>query len=363
MQWIGWVRLRELVRSEAIALLVFQRSDRPWQLPFAAALASGVPVALGVHLDLTAEGALGAVAGLSFLYLPSTGLHRRIPVIMACAFAMIASYALGLASHVIPGGAIFLVAFVAAGAAVFCKTQNVVPPGPLFMVMAASIAAFSPAQAGNPIANLGYFALGCIWACTVAVAYSGYILRHRAPDAPKSPSRSDLHAAVVDALIMGLFVGVSLAVAAALPLDNEYWVPVSCMAVMQGLTLRASWSRNVHRIVGTVIGIGLTWLLYPLLTTGWMIAVTVMVLAFLIETAVVRHYAFAAIFITPLTIVLAEASSASATSVDTLMVARLTDTVVGALIGLSGAVCLHNRHVRQVAERVLTAIAPSKPSG
>src|SRR3546814_8722819 len=53
----------------------------------------------------------------------------------------------------------------------------------------------------------------------------------------------------------------------ALPIfEKAYWVPVSCLAVMQGVTLRASWSRNVHRIVGTVIGMGLTWLLLPFLT-------------------------------------------------------------------------------------------------
>ena len=37
-------------------------------------------------------------------------------------------------------------------------------------------------------------------------------------------------------------------VAALLGLEKAYWVPVSCLAVMQGVTLRASWQRNVHRI-------------------------------------------------------------------------------------------------------------------
>ncbi|MDH6234613.1 putative membrane protein YccC [Mesorhizobium soli] len=152
----------------------------------------------------------------------------------------------------------------------------------------------------------------------------------------------------------------SLALAGMLGLEKAYWVPVSCLAVMQGVTLQASWSRNVHRIVGTVLGMGLTWLLLPFLTNSWAIALAVTLLTLLIETAVVRHYAFAAIFITPLTILLAESSSPGPVSSAMLMQTRLIDTVVGALIGLVGAVCLHNRKVRRIAERGLATIKPRR---
>src|SRR5690606_14678355 len=113
--------------------------------------------------------------------------------------------------------------------------------------------------------------------------------RHRSPLPVRAPSARDRQAAVVDALIMGLFVAASLAVAKTIELERAYWVPVSCLAIMQGVTMRASWSRNVHRIVGTAIGIALTWLLYPLVNGVWAVAIAVTVLTFLIETAVVRH--------------------------------------------------------------------------
>lgn len=346
------------MRSEAAALLTFQRSDRPWQLPFAAAIASGGPVAAGAYLGLGSAGALGAVAGLSFLYLPATGMHHRIPVIMACAFAMVSSYALGLASHLTPVSAALVIACISAAAMLFCKAQAVIPPGPIFMIMAASIAAFTPAPASAAMQDLGIFAAGCIWACTVALTYSAYILRHRAPTPPRPPSRADPHAALIDSILTGAFVGIALAIAAALGLHKAYWVPVSCVAVMQGVTLRASWSRNVHRILGTVIGMGLTWLLLPFLDNSWAIVIAVTMLTFLIETAVVRHYAFAAIFITPLTILLAESSSPGAISPATLIQTRLVDTVIGALIGLLGAACVHNPRVRGFVEGGLAAIRP-----
>lgn len=353
MQQPDWARLRQAFLNEGKALLTIQPGNRPWQLPFAAALASGGPLIVGATTGQLAAGAIGAVAGLSFLYLPATGLHHRVPLIMASTFAMICSYALGLHVAGAPVYSILLIAAIAMAAMLFCKSYNLVPPGPLFMIMVAAIGAFSPAHPAGQAANLGTFTLGCIWACALAIAYSAYILRHRPPLPFTPPSDADLRAGVSDAIVTGLFVGVSLAVAAALEFDKAYWVPVSCAAVMQGLTLRASWSRNVHRIIGTVGGLAITWLLLRFTSNAWVVAAAVTILTFLIETAVVRHYAFAALFITPLTIILAESSGFDGQSVSALMTARLTDTIVGALIGLVGAVCLHSPRVRQAVQAIV----------
>lgn len=155
-------------------------------------------------------------------------------------------------------------------------------------------------------------------------------------------------------MLTGMFFALSLVLAAALGFDRAYWVPVSCLAVIQGLTLRAAWNLNVHRMVGTAIGLGLTALNMPLMTSPWFVAVAVIGLAYLIETAVVRHYAFAAIFITPLTNILAENSSQGQASVAALMNTRLVDTVVGALIGLAGVICLHHLSFRRLLERLFS---------
>lgn len=55
--------------------------------------------------------------------------------------------------------------------------------------------------------------------------------------------------------------------------------------------------------------------------------IPLMVLCFVVETAVVRHYAFAAIFITPMTILLAEAATLGHGPASTLIEARFYDTV------------------------------------
>lgn len=346
-------RARQAALAEAHALVAIQPSDRPWQLPLAAALASGGPIAAGAAVGEIHAGAIGPIAGLAALYLPATPLRQRIPLIIACATAMWASFAAGLAAAGSSAGAIGVTALVAIAAMWFCKVNRLLPPGPLFMVMAAAIAAFLPVGREPAGGALGYFAAGCLWACAVAVGYSLAIVRLRVP-VPMAPvSPAERRSAAGDALLAGLFVALSLLVATMLALDKPYWVPVSCLAVMQGLTLRASWTRNVHRIVGTAIGLCLTALILPWTTSPWAAAATVLVLTWLIETAVVRNYAFAAMFITPLTIILAESSAAGQANLADLMSARLIDTAIGALIGLAGALCLHHPKFRRPFDRLL----------
>jgi hypothetical protein len=40
----GWGKLQSLVRAELRDLATINRSDRRWQMPFCAALASGLPL-------------------------------------------------------------------------------------------------------------------------------------------------------------------------------------------------------------------------------------------------------------------------------------------------------------------------------
>ncbi|OYW85278.1 MAG: hypothetical protein B7Z20_09390, partial [Sphingobium sp. 32-64-5] len=244
---MNWMTLKLMVRRELAALLTLQPSTRPWQLPFAATMASGAPMLAGAASGQPALGALGAIAGLSFLYLPPVRLFQRIPIMMACAFAMVTSYGVGALGAMTPGMAVPLIGVVAILAMLFCKFYSLSPPGPIFMVMAAAIAAFTPTDAGHSFQHIGYFALGAAWACAVAIAYSVAIAGRQQPARAVLRPIADKGAALADSVITGIFVGVALLVALALQLEKPYWVPISCLAVIQGVTLRASWNRNIHR--------------------------------------------------------------------------------------------------------------------
>ena len=116
-------------------------------------------------------------------------------------------------------------------------------------------------------------------------------------------------------------------------------MPVGCLAVIQGTTLRAVWNKQVHRVIGTGIGLFVTWAILLLPLDKWSIGGLVMLLTFVIEMAVVRHYAFAAIFITPLSILLAEATMLGQRPAGALIAARFFDTALGGMVGFIGGVC------------------------
>lgn len=66
---------------------------------------------------------------------------------------------------------------------------------------------------------------------------------------------------------------------------------------------------------------------------------------------VVRHYALAVVFITPMTLFLAELGQGNRLDADLLIRTRLLDIVIGSLIGAVGGWLLHSRQVQQKTQR------------
>lgn len=255
----GWSKLQALMRAELLHLTTINASDRLWQMPFAAALASGLPLLVGAYFDRMDYGLISSLGGLVFLYLPNTPMSHRMVSLMACAFGMVACYALGVMSHFFPPLMMWVLMFIAILVTMVCRFYRLGQPGSLFFVMTASIGAYSPGDVLQVPLKVGLLTMGCLLACLIAFFYSIYILRLQAPKpvAPLPPASFDF--VVFDSVVIGVFVGISLALAQALELERAYWVPVSCLAVMQGASLRAVWNKQLQRIIGTGIGLLLSW--------------------------------------------------------------------------------------------------------
>jgi hypothetical protein len=358
--WNGWNRLQALTRATWRDLTTVQASDRLWQMPFAAALATGLPLLIGAYFNRMDYGLVSSLGGLVFVYLPATPLHHRMVTAMACAFGMTACFALGLMSHLFAPLMVPVLVFIAILVTMVCRFYGLGPPGSLFFIMAASIGAYSPTPPLQLPLMVGLLTMGSLLACLIGLFYSVHVLRLQAPR-PVAPLPAPTFDFVVfDSVVIGAFVGVALAVAQLLQLERAYWVPVSCLAVMQGQSLRAVWSRQMHRVLGTGIGLLLAWGLLLLPLDKWSISLTMMALAFVIESAVVRHYGFAVIFITPMTILLAEAATLGDGSAAALIQARFFDTVVGCLVGVVGGVCLHSPRFRAVAGGQMRRLMPRR---
>ncbi len=331
-----------LLRDEIRHLLTINASDRCWQLPFFAALASGLPLLVGAWFDHLDYGLVSSLGGLVFLYTPNTPLSHRMVSLLASAFGMCACYALGLMTHFVPGLLVPVQTLIAIAVSMICRFYALGPPGSLFFIMASAIGAYTPVDILQLPLFVGLLTMGCLLACLVALFYSLYSLRLQAPQPVKPLPPATFDFVVFDSIVIGAFIGISLLLAQLLQLERPYWVPISCLAVIQGASLRAVWTKQAHRIGGTGIGLLVAWCLLVLPLDKWSIALLMMGMAFIIETLVVRHYGLAAVFITPLTILLAEATQLGHASPDAVLLARLIDTVLGCVVGLLGGVCLHS---------------------
>lgn len=69
-----WHGFRAMLREEWRQLATIHPSDRPWQMPFAAALASGLPLLVGAWFGHMDYGLVSSLGGLVFLYTPNTPL-------------------------------------------------------------------------------------------------------------------------------------------------------------------------------------------------------------------------------------------------------------------------------------------------
>ena len=85
------------------------------------------------------------------------------------------------------------------------------------------------------------------------------------------------------------------------------------------------------------------------------VALAILSLMLCIETLVDRHYGLAVIFITPLTIFIAEYGSGlpfTEQACQEVILARLFDTMIGCVVGLSGGVVMHSTDLRVPLRRM-----------
>lgn len=353
-------RLKQWLLDELRHLSTIHPSTRSWQMPLAAALASGLPLLVGAYFGHMDYGLASSLGGMVFLYLPNTPLHHRMVFLMACAFAMTSCYALGLMSHFAPVLLVPVLIFITTLVTMLSRFYGLGAPGSLFFVMAAAIGTYMPIEVPQVPLMVGLIAMGCLLAFMIAFFYSLHAVRVRAPAPVPAKPATDFDFVIFESVVIGVFVGLALGVAQLLQMHKPYWVPVSCLAVIQGSTLRAVWTKQLHRVVGTGGGLVLASGLLMLPLNPWGLACTMMTLSLIIEVLVVRNYAAAVVFITPLTILLAEAAALGHGAVSELIGARFLDTVLGCAVGLLGALCMHRPRFRAVLGAWMRRLIPAR---
>jgi hypothetical protein len=320
----------------------FNKTNRQWHLPIVAGLSVGIPMILGWYMDNIEAGKLGSLAGLSILYIQSDKLIERMILLMTCCFGLMLSFTVGLLFSFSP-----ILAPIALGLFSFGvhyslhKLQLTRPPGNFFFIMLASTAICSPFQPEHIAEKIGYVAMGTILTCGIGLIYS--LLTLKKSNQPESMiHRKSSYTNIVESIIFGLIMTLSLAVALSLDIEKPYWIPISCLAVMQGSSSKHVWLRATQRITGTLIGLGITWLIASGNPTPLIMVISITLLQVVVEFLVVRNYAIAVVFITILTIFLSESGKQLTQDTNQIFFARMIDIFIGSMIGMIGGWILFN---------------------
>lgn len=311
-----------------------------------AAIGMTVPIAVMTLLGFPILGYVAASGAFTVLFAGAAPVVERARVLPFVAAGLTVSATLGAfagANIWLVSIGIVLVALIAASLSFGFRLG---PPGPIFFVLAFGLSAQVTAHAEiSALAYTAAMASGCLFSYLVAL--SPLLIRRVRSHEPR-PLRELLPGPALDAPSRMLLVRVAivavLGVVIGLFVDpgRSYWVVGAAIAVIGvAADRRAAFERGLHRMLGTVLGVGVYALLALLHPSGLWIALILGILQFSVELVVVRHYALALMIITPLVLLLTGAATGQIGSMDVAL-ERVIDTVVGALLGAASGV-LHPR--------------------
>ncbi|QIG41198.1 FUSC family protein [Microbacterium sp. 4R-513] len=308
-----------------------------------------VPIAVMTvvgHPDIGYQAATGAFAAL---YASNRAAIDRVRVVPVVGAGLFAAAALGVWAGSSPLLTILGLALVTLAASAAAFGFSLGPPGPLFAVLIFGLSAHVSSVGAPAGVYLAAVAGGILLSILITAAPLVLASRRRMPRHPlrellPGPSWSGpagmlfLRAAIV------ALVGTALGI--AIDPDRVYWIVGAAIAVIGTAAERqAAFHRGLHRMVGTLVGVVLYLLVAPVPITGIALALVLGGLQFAIEIVVVRNYALALTFITPLVLLLTSAATGVSGSIEVAS-ERVIDTLVGATLGAITGL-LHSRAARR----------------
>ncbi len=329
---------------------------RPWGWSIAAALAVGLPLTAGVAAGGLALGGLAALGALVILHVPPTATLVPIRRLLGCAAGLAVSPLLGEFATAWPALTWPLFGCLIAAIVAVTRAVSLPPPGHTFFVLGVCAGAAEgfhvslvPYMLLAPLAGAG----GAALVGTVASLLWTNVHRTVQPARDDTTAASSVAAPSArsigyEALAFGVFATVALAIAQTVGLDKPYWVPISCIAVMRGMTVQAVWSRNVERIAGTLVGVGVTLLILILHPHPITVVLIVMLLVFAVHRTMGQNYAVTVLLATPASLMLTELMSQDRAMDLDILITRVQDIVVGSMIGVLGGTALRSGRFQRI---------------
>lgn len=352
--------LGDHIRKELRLFFTMNRTKRKWQIPVLASICVGTPLLAGLYFDNLRYGLIACLGGLAILYLPSTGsITKRIMTLLICSFGFMVSFAFGQIfsfSLIVSVLTLGIYAMIVHWIILYYKTSA---PRSFFFIFIASMSICQPFNLSTIPTKVGLIGLGTMFTCILALVYvfSDRQKETSTTDTGSVSLNKNTYANYWESIITGGFMAIALGIGYLLKFDNPYWIPASAAAVMQGASLYHIRQRTVYRILGTFVGLGLCWALLSIAHTKLLICLFIILLQFIVEMLIVRHYALAVIFITPMAILLTEAGSPLMNTPDQLISLRFWEICIGSILGAAGGWMLYKEKIRYSSIRGIEKIS------
>ncbi|MEC5200539.1 putative membrane protein YccC [Arthrobacter sp. PL16] len=315
------------------------------------AVGVGIPllaVLLLGRLDLAVFATFGAFAGI---YGRNEPHRRRLATQLrggGLMLAVVLVAALTARADVGPWGLVLLASVVAGLGTFLAGLFRLRPGGSLFHIFAFAAIASVPAQ---PPLWQGITTAAATVVIAVVLGQAGNLwpryrtawLRHTPADRITSRHIASL------ARESGLYLAAALlagSLATLLGIGHTYWAMVAATVPLVGQSARARVTRGLQRILGTFAGLVLTALILLPDLEAWQLVLVIAVAQFAAEMFILRQYALAQAFVTPLALVATEL--AHPTDATVLLADRAVETLIGAFVGIALVLALH---LRQRASR------------
>lgn len=312
---------------------------------------AGLQVALSVLLVIVAVYfspwshlvGFASLGGLTALFGRFAPLQERRRIVTVC--ALLLTLAVLLPSLCVLAGALpwmmIGVLSLSAGAFTLCVSHlRLGMPGAVIIVFATGSALLPVDDAATVVERTLATLVGGGFACVVCLC-TDWLRRDTLskldlPQPVLHPLRKEL--VVAARITMGAGLAASIAYAAGW--HHPAWAAIGATAVMQGTHLHITMSRALQRMAGTIAGAVLCWVILGQAPSFWVVVAWIVAFQFATEVLMGFNYALGQLTVTPMALLMTHLTAPAHTTAINLPVARVMDTVLGAMLGILFAVIL-----------------------
>jgi hypothetical protein len=336
-------------KDDLKSVFTLRPSPVRWPIALQAATAIGLPIAVFTAVGQEALGLLASIGGFTALYLSNRSRVQRAAVLPVIALSLLVAAAIGVATAGQVWTSIVGLFVVTAVSSVVFLGFQVGPPGVLFPVLISGVAQHLITTGIDGWVVLGMMAIGSVIAYLVVLAPL-VIPRNRKRDRimarQRFPFELDSQTRIIlIRILIGAAIAAGLAVGLGLP--RAYWVSLTLVAILQnGHLVSLTAVRGIHRVLGTLVGVGLFALVQLFHPSGWWTVLVLVALQFVVELVVIRNYGLALLFITPLALTISVQGTEPVLDV---VHDRVEDTLIGA--GIAMVILLVSLGLRWVRAR------------